>query len=76
VIKALEMIAMMLGISFLVAIIYGISDILEKSKIGGFIKDLIMVILFYGGILLSIGYILYEVYSFCVEIHYMINGQG
>lgn len=60
-IKALELIAMMLRISFLAAIIYGISDILEKSKIGCFIKNLIMVILFYGGILLSIGYILYEV---------------
>lgn len=24
-------------------------------------------------ILFSIGFVLYEVYSFCVEIHYMIN---
>jgi len=34
---------------------------------------LISLILFYDVILFSIGFVLYEVYSFCVEIHYMIN---
>lgn len=49
---------------------------MDESKIGRFIKGWISVILFYGVILFCIGFVLYEVYSFCVEIHYMINGHG
>ena len=48
---------------------------MDESKIWRHIKGLISLILFFDVILFSIGFVLYEVYSFCVEIHYMINVQ-
>ena len=46
---------------------------MDESKIWLHIKGLISLILFFDVILFSIGFVLYEVYSFCVESHYMIK---